>query len=358
VVKDWGYERQLRGYKSAISIRNFNNHISDRTIEVLLEVCSENKKIFQDYFEYKAKILGVKKLKRFDIYAPTNGVNKKIKLDEAKNLVLDTFEKFSPNFYNLAKKIFEEKHIDSNPKAIKRSGAFCATVGPKITPYIMMNYTEQERDVSTLAHELGHGIHSLLANKHSYSSQGSSLPLAETASTLAEMILFEEMYKKETDLKIKKSMLMEKMADSFATILRQNYFVKFEIEAHKAIVSGTTAEELSNLYLDNLKEQFGDSMDIDPIFKYEWSYIPHILDSPFYCYAYNFGELLSYSLFQNYKKEGPSYIKTIEKMLIYGGSEDPKTILNKIGINTEDKKFWQNSFEIIKNWQKELESLS
>jgi oligoendopeptidase F len=354
VVKDWNFERQLRGYDSAINIRNFDNHISNQTIEALLESGSKNKNIFQEYFKYKAKLMGFKKLKRFDIYAPTGTSGKIFTLSEAKDLVLNTFNKFSPNFYNLALKIINEKHVDSNPDKNKRSGAFCATVSPKITPYVMMNFTGQLRDISTLAHELGHGIHSLLANKHSYSSQSASLPLAETASTLAEMILFEEIYKNEKDNEIKKSMLGEKIEDSYATILRQNYFVKFEIEAHKKIVEGTTASDLSKIYLNNLKDQFGDSVEIDDSFKYEWSYIPHMVDTPFYCYAYNFGELLSYSLFQNYKKQGSGFIKVIEKILSCGGSEDPKIILKREGFNTEDPKFWQNSFEIIKNWQKEL----
>jgi oligoendopeptidase F len=354
VVKDWNFERRLRGYSSPISIRNFENHISDQTIEVLLESGSKNKNLFQEYFKYKAKLMGFKKLKRFDIYAPTGKSSKNLTLSEAKDLVLDTFNKFSPNFYNLALKIINEKHIDSHPDKNKRSGAFCATVSPKVTPYIMTNFTGQLRDVSTLAHELGHGIHSLLSNKHSYSSQSASLPLAETASTLAEMILFEEIYKNEKDNEVKKSMLREKIEDSYATILRQNYFVKFEIEAHKKIIEGITVKDLSEIYLNNLKDQFGDSVEIDNSFKYEWSYIPHMVDTPFYCYSYNFGELLSYSIYKNYKEQGPDYIRVIEKILSYGGSEDPQKILKKEGLDIEDPRFWQNSFEIIKNWQKEL----
>ncbi len=358
VVKDWNYEAKLRGYESAISIRNFNNHISNEVIEMLLKTCSENKYVFQKYFRYKAKEMGVEKLNRFDIYAPFKArTYKHIEFNKAKELVLETFKEFSPSFYNQAKKIFDDKHIDSHPNPEKRSGAFCATISPKITPYIMMNFTGEKNDLYTLAHELGHGIHSLLANNHYYSSQQATLPLAETASTLSELILFEKTYKNEHDSKVKKTMLIDQIASSYASILRQNYFVLFEIEAHKLINSGCNSSQLSELWLNTLKEQFGDSVEVDRVFKNEWAYIPHIFDTPFYCYSYNFGELLSYALYSRYKKEGLSFVSKIETILKSGGSEDPEKILMNAGINIKDKNFWQSSFEIINEWQSTLEKL-
>lgn len=358
VVKDWDYEAKLKNFESPISVRNFYNDIPDETIKILLEVCSQNKEIFQRFFRFKAKQLKVRKLNRFDIYAPIKTKEKEIELEKAKQKTLEVFSKFSNKFFKSAKRIIDENHIDYFPKIGKRSGAFCATVGPKITPYVMLNYTGKIRDVFTLAHELGHGIHSISAEKHLPSAQQSGLPLAETASTLAEMILFENIFENETDKNIKKSMLMDKMADSFASILRQNYFVLFEIKAHELISKGTTPEELSNMYLELLREQFGTSVEIDPIFKYEWSYIPHIVDTPFYCYAYSFGELLSYALFARYKKEGKKFIEKIEKILEIGGSKNPVEILSELNIDINDKCFWQGSFEIIKDWQDKLDKIS
>ena len=357
IVKDWDYEAKLRGYKSPISVRNFGNHVPDEAVETLLKVCRDNREIFQNYFKYKAKRLGMKKLERWDIYAPLEKKTKKINFGEAKELVLETFENFLPKFAKLAKRIFEDQHIDSHPSSVKRSGAFCATVMPEISPYIMLNHDNQMRDVFTMAHELGHGIHSLYAAHHRMGSQHANLPLSETASTFGEMVLFERIFSAEQNIDIKRSMLSEKMADSFASILRQNYFVIFEKRAHEAIQKGITAEELSEMWLSTLKEQFGNSVKIDKIFKYEWCVIPHIVNSPFYCYAYNFGELLSFALFARYKKEGKSFIAKIEKILAAGGSEDPDKILKKVGVDMRSEKFWQGSFEIIKEWQKELENL-
>jgi oligoendopeptidase F len=357
IVKDWGYEAKLRGHKSPISIRNWANHVPDEAIESLLTVCSDNVGIFQRYFKWKAKKLGMKKLRRFDIYAPLEKTDRKMYFEEAKSTVLNAFKEFSPSFYQKAKQIIDERHIDVMPNKNKRGGAFCATVSPEITPYVLLNFTGKARDVSTLAHELGHGIHSLYANKHYPSSQHANLPLAETASTLAELILFEKMMEKETNIEVKKAWLSDKIADAYATICRQNYFIKFEVSAHEAIDKGLTATDLSKLYFKSLKEQFGNSLLIDPLFKYEWSYISHIFESPFYCYAYNFGELLSYALWTNYKKDPKKWIKIIEKILETGGSQDPQIILQDAKIDICRPKFWQDSFSTISDWQEKLEAL-
>jgi len=220
----------------------------------------------------------------------------------------------------------------------------------------MLNFTGKTRDISTLAHELGHGVHSILANKHLASVQQSGLPLAETASTLAELVVFEKMMAQEKDNELKKAWLSEKIADAYASICRQNYFVKFEIEAHEKMGRGLSPEDLSKIYLGNLKEQFGDSVAIDPLFAYEWSYISHLFESPFYCYAYNFGELLSYNLYRKYQQD-KGFLKKIIKILATGGSEKPSKILATVGVDIEKKEFWRESFEVIKRWQKELEEL-
>ncbi len=351
VVKNWDYEAKIRGYDSPIAVRNFSNHVSDKTVETLLKVCSEERKIFWKYFEYKAKMLRKKKLERYDLYAPIGKSRQnKYSFEESKKMVLEAYYEFDQEMGELAEKLFNENHIDPLPKKNKISGAFCATVGPEISPYVLLNHTGSVRDVSTMAHELGHAIHSLLANKHFPDSQHANLPLSETASTFGEMILFEKMMNEEKDKDIKNKMLSEKIADSYATIMRQNYFVKFEIDAHKLMTTGATAEDICKLYLNNLKEQFGRAVKIDPIFKYEWLYISHIYESPFYCYAYNFGELLSLSLYAEYKKRGKDFIDKIKEVLKTGGSKDPTEVLAGIGVNIESENFWKNGFKIIEYW--------
>lgn len=357
VVKNWAYIAKLRGYPSSIAMRNAANHIPDRAIEVLMQVCRDNRQIFQDYFKFKAGQLGMKKLTRFDIYAPLQSQDEVMSFSEAKAMVADVFENFSPDFAAKAQLILDQKHVDSHPAPAKRGGAYCMTVAPSITPYVMLNYAGRLRDVSTLAHELGHGVHSLYANHLPASVQHANLPLAETASTLAEMILFEKMLEVAKDDKTKKSMLSDKMGDSYATIMRQTYFVDFEITAHRRMSEGLTPDDLSAIWLGTLCEQFGDAVEVDKIFGNEWAYIPHIVHTPFYCYAYNFGELLSLALYARYKAEGKKFVPKIEQLLAAGGSKDPDKLLKSVGVDMSDAAFWQGSFEIIKSWQKQLEGL-
>ncbi len=357
IVKDWEYERKIRKYESAIEVRNIGNDIPNEAVDELLEACQNNKDVFTNYFKWKAKELNKSKLERHDIYAPIDKKDFKIEREEAIKLVIESLDKFCPKFGQYAREIIDAQHIDWLPKKDKRGGAFCATIIPTIKPYVLLNFTGKIRDVSTLAHELGHGIHSLYAQNHYSSSQHANLPLAETASTLAEMILFEEILDKERDPIIKKSLLSDKMADAYATILRQNYFVMFEKESFKIIPDGIKVEDLSKMYLKNLKEQFGNSVKIDPLFAYEWSYISHIFDSPFYCYAYNFGELLALGLYKKYKENPKVWLPRIEKILEAGGSRNPSELLLENGINIRSESFWKNSFDIIREWQYELDRI-
>jgi len=357
VVKDWAYEAKLRKYNSAIEVVNIDNDIPNEAIEELLAITRKHKDIFQKFFKWKAKELGKKKLERFDIYAPLDKVNKKIEKEEALKLVLASFDKFAPKFGQYAREIIDAQHIDWMPKKDKIGGAFCATVSPKIKPYILLNFIGNLRDISTIAHELGHGIHAMFSQNHYSSTQNSILPLAETASTLSEMIMFEEVLMREKDIKIKKSLLAEKMSDAYATIMRQSYFAMFEIEAHRIIPDGIRVEDLSEMYLKNLKEQFGNSVRVDPLFANEWSYVSYILDRPFYSYSYNFGQLLALGLYKKYKESPKKWLPRIENILSAGGSKNPQELLLKNGIDIRSKSFWNDSFEIIRGWQRELERL-
>jgi len=357
IVKDWDYEAKLRGYASPIAMRNFGNRIPDKAIEVLLDVCSANTKVYQDYFRFKAGELGMKKLRRFDVYAPLTTTKQTMPLDKAIDVVLTTFAEFSPRFAGYAKQIIDEQHVDSAPGPQKRGGAFCATITSDITPYVMLNYTNMARDVSTLAHELGHGVHDLYAAHLPSTVHFPPLPVAETASTFGEMILFEKLLEQTKSPAEKKAMLSDKMSGSYATICRQSFIVRAEIEAHRRMSEGLTASQMGEIWLDTLHEQFGSSVDVDPMFAYEWAYIPHIVHTPFYCYAYNFGELLSLALFARYKAEGKSFVPKIEQILSAGGSRDPQQVLREVGIDMTDAAFWQGSFAIVEGWMKQLRAL-
>ena len=306
----------------------------------------------------KAKLFGIKKLNRYDIYAPIDGEdNSNYSFSEAKDLILEILKDFDSEFYKNGLSVFEHNHIDSEPLKDKSSGAFCATISPKLKPYILLNYASRKRDVLILAHELGHAIHSIFAEHNFPSIQEAPLTLAETASTLSEMMVFDYLYKRENNITIKRQMLADKITDSYATICRQIYFIKFEIFAHDKIPGGIQLNDFNNAYFNNLKDLFEDSVKVDDIFKYEWAYIPHIVNSPFYCYAYAFGNLLSLSLYKRLK-ENSKFIRNIKEILRAGGSQNTEILLKNNGINLSDIDFWQNGFDQINSWIEELNSIS
>ncbi len=240
----------------------------------------------------------------------------------------------------------------------KRGGAFCYTALPELTPWVLINYDGSARDIATLAHELGHAVHSMLANRHSALMQQPCLPLAETASVFAEMQLTERLLKQENDPSVRRDLLANALDDAYITVMRQAYFTIFEKDAHEMINENGSLDELTELYLDNLKEQFGDAMDVSDEFKWEWIAIPHFYNSPFYPYAYSFGQLLVMALYQQYRLEGESFLPKYLKILSYGGSESPTKILSEAGLDITSPAFWQGGFEVIKNMIAELEQLS
>jgi len=360
IVLNWRDEGiEIRGYKTPISMRNIGNDVDDKTIESLLSVCKKNSTVFQKFFSQKAKMLKIKKLRRYDLYAPAaaNIKEKNYTYNKSVKLVFESLGKFSETLEEFARKVFNENHIDSSVRQGKRDGAFCSTLSPKITPYVLVNFTGKSRDVFTLAHELGHAVHSQAAQDRSILVQDAPLPLAETASTFSELLLYDNLSDKISDDE-KKVMLSEKIDDLYATIMRQSFFTIFEVNAHKQIGKGTTVDEISNTYLKNLKEQFGNSVSLSEDFAIEWSCIPHFYHTPFYCYAYSFGNLLALSLFQRYKKEGKDFVSSYINILAAGGSKKPEKLLSEYGFDIRSPKFWQEGFDYVDEQVKALSSLN
>ncbi|MGQ0639019.1 MAG: M3 family oligoendopeptidase [Nitrososphaerota archaeon] len=356
LVLNWKDESlEIRGYTSPISVRNIGNSIDDKTVESLLSVCKNNASVFQKYFIHKARMLGIKKLRRYDIYAPavTKIKQKTYSFDQAAKLVLKTLHGFSPKLSDYAKRVFVEKHIDSSIRYGKRSGAFCSTVSPKITPYVLVNFVGKSNDVFTLAHELGHAIHNQAASDKSIFVQEAPLPLAETASTFSELLLFDEILNK-VEEEEKKAILAEQIDDLYSTIMRQTFFTTFEISAHKKIGDGATVDDITKIFMKNIQEQFANSINISEDFGMEWSCIPHFYHSPFYCYAYSFGNLLALSFFQRYKKEGRAFVPSYIEVLAAGGSKKPESLLKEYDIDISSQKFWQDGFAYIKNQVEKL----
>jgi len=360
IVLNWKDEGiEIRGYKSPISMRNIGNDVDDKTIESLLIVCRRNSPVFQKFFIQKAKMLKMKKLRRYDLYAPAaaNIKEKNYQYDKSVKLVFESLGRFSPKLEEFAKKVFNEKHVDSSVRVGKRDGAFCSTLTPKITPYVLVNFTGKTRDVFTLAHELGHAVHSQTAQDRSILVQDAPLPLAETASTFSELLLYDNLSDKITNDE-KKIMLSEKIDDLYATIMRQAFFTVFEVATHEQIGKGTTIDEISKTYIQNLKEQFGNSVAVSDDFSIEWSCIPHFYHTPFYCYAYSFGNLLALSLFQRYKKEGHDFVSSYINILAAGGSKKPEKLLAEYGFDISSQKFWQEGFDYVESQVRTLSTLN
>lgn len=357
-VRDWHSENLgLRNYSSPIAVKNLGNNVPDAAVEALLQVCQDNAGLFQEYFRLKAKWLGLEKLRRFDIYAPLGGSDKQIDYGDAVDMVLETVDAFDSGVAAKAERVFHDGHIDSEIRKGKRSGAFCATVLPSQTPWILMNYTGRVRDVATLAHELGHAIHSLQAEDHSLLTQHAPLPLAETASVFTEMLLTDRLMQEETDPLVRRELLATAVDDMYATVMRQAYFVVFEKAAHEAVLQNKSTGDLSEIYQSQLAQQFGDAVDVDDIFAHEWLMIPHIYHTPFYCYAYSFGQLLVLALYRRYQQEGEAFKPGYLQLLAYGGSKDPDDILQEMGIDMSDPAFWQGGFDVCRDMIDQLKEL-
>jgi len=356
VVQDWRNEAiHLRGYKSPISVRNILNDISDEAVDALLNSCRKNRTVFQKYFRYKAKILNMKKMSRYHLYAPLAASEKEYSFTDAVKLVLKALQGFSAKTASLAENILREDHVDSGIRKGKRGGAFCSTASPRITPYVLVNYTGRENDVFTLAHELGHAIHSQLASDRSILTQSPPLPLAELASIFSEMILLERLAENASEEELRR-LIVGELDEMYASIMRQAYFAVFEKDAHEAVAIGATVGEISDLYFKNLKEQFGSAVRLLEAFRYEWTYIPHFYHTPFYVYAYSFGNLLTVSLYQKYQKDR-SFRDAYIDILAAGGSRNPEELLAEAGINVKSEKFWQTGFDYAQQRMTELERL-
>ena len=359
ISRDWWNENvKLRGFKTPISVRNLINDIPDEVIEILLDVTRKNAGHFQRFFALKAKRLGMDKLRRYDIYAPVEKSNKQFTFNEATDIVLDSFYEFHPKFGDLAKEIFDANHIDSEVRKGKMSGAFCATITPDLTPWVLCNYQGRPDDVATVAHELGHGIHALMAREHTAMTQHACLPLAETASTFGEMMLVDKLLDNESDEAVRRDLLYRQMDDAFATILRQNYFSMFEQTAHGMIAKGAQVNEIAEAYLQNLKDEFGDAVEVADEFRWEWVMVPHFYNVPFYVYAYAFGQLLVLSLYKQYQAEGDAFKPRYMKILTAGGSVAPVELLANAGVDITTSDFWQGGYDVIDEMVTKLEKLS
>jgi len=358
IVRDWRSENmEVRGFSTPISVMNLVNDIPNEAVDTLLNVVQKNAPLFHRYFRLKASSMGTEKLRRYDLYAATAQTDQNFTFADGVTAVLDGFEAFHPSIAELAKRVFEEGHIDSEVRPGKDGGAFCAPLSPSLTPWLLQSYQGKPNDVATLAHELGHAIHFMLAEDHNALTWLSSLPLMETASTFGELLVVDHLLADNPDPEIRRDLLFKQMDDAYATIMRQGYFCLFERAAHDATHDGASVDVLCDLYLDNLKEQFGDAVEVSDDFRNEWLAIPHFFGTPFYVYAYAFGQLLALALYEQYKQEGEPFKARFLSLLAAGGSASPVEILTNAGIDISSAAFWQGGFDVLAALVDQLEEI-
>jgi oligoendopeptidase F len=357
-VRDWNEEQvKIRGFHSPISVRNLSNDLPDVVVETLLSVIRENVELFQDFFRLKADVLRVDQLRRYDLYAPLSEAEKLYSYEDAVRIVDESYRAFSPELADRAMRVLDARHLDAMVRPRKMSGAYCYGVLPGVTPWVLTNFTGKIRDVSTLAHELGHAVHAMMAEDHSVLTFHSALPMAETASVFGEMLLTDKLLAEERDRAVRRTLLGTFLDDAYATIIRQGYFVLFEITAHDMILANATPDDLHEQYLQNLGEQFGDAVLLSDDFALEWTAIPHIYHTPFYCYAYAFGNLLVLALYRKYKEIGAAFEPDYRRILAYGGSASPDDIIREAGFDMASADFWQSGFDLLAEMLAELKDL-
>lgn len=358
IVKDYATEKDLRGYDSAIQIMNKGNDLPDKAIEVLHDVTTASTPLVSRYYALKARILNMPDMTLSDIYAPLPDSTRQYTWQQAVDTVLRGLSQFDDEAYCFVKGMFEDRRVDAPVVPHKRGGAFCSSSTPDIRPYVLMNFLGNPRDVATLAHEMGHAYHDELCKKQTLFNYHPRLPLAETASVFCEMIITRLLLSEETDRMGKIALLSRKLEDVFATSHRQNMFSRFEIQAHARIADKFTgAEELCELYHNELKVMFGNTVRIAPEYHWEWATIPHIVNVPFYVYAYNFGNLLVMALYQQYLNEGKAFLPKYKQFLSQGASRSPAAICQLVGADITSPAFWQGSLRYIGSLVDELESL-
>lgn len=346
---DWDQEAKIRNYPSPVSMRNIENDIADDIVDIMSSITWSNTYIPQKYWNWKKEALKTgEKLPIYDLFAPLNN-NQKIEWNEAKELILESLESFDRELFNIAKQFFEKRRIDAPPRLGKMGGAFCMYQAPAIPIYILVNFTGTLRDVSTLAHEIGHGIHGVLSGKQTPLNFDPPLALAEVASTFNELLLHDYIRNQGINTTTE---IAAKIEDIIGTIFRQNTLFVFEKQAHNMITSqGAGLEEISDLYLSTYKHLFGNIVEYPEDYKYEWLGIPHFIHTPFYVYAYTLAELISLLIFKRYKEGYSNFKEQYKNLLSAGGSENPKDLLLKyMNIDIQDPKTWEEALKFIESY--------
>jgi oligoendopeptidase F len=358
VYQDWKLDIGLRHHSDVMEPNALNNELSLASIEALMASAEKNAGILQEFFQVKANVLGIADFSSFDMYAPLEASETKYTYQEAQQLILKAFARFSPKLEALALAFFQEDRIDLNPREGKRGGAFCSSFTPTHNAYIMTNFTGKLNDVFTLAHELGHGVHAELSRSLKMVNYGHSLPLAETASVFCEMILMDYLLEV-APASERRALIAKLLEDVASTCYRQIQITRWEQLAHQERANGVvSSQRYGELWLDTIKRFYGDSVIQTSGDRWGWIGIPHVISYRFYCYAYAFGMLMVFALYRQYKLEGESFVPKYIKFLSSGESASPEELVAGMGVNLSDPNFWQNGFDYVAGLLEEFKQLS
>ena len=360
ILGDKDSDDRLRSYPNWISARHLDNQVDDSTVEALIQAVTGRYDIVARYYGLKAGLLGVDELFDYDRYAPLPASEKEYTWDEAGNMVLDAYGRFHEKMGLTAKMFFDRRWIDAFSRPGKTGGAYSHSTVPSVHPYVFLNYEGNSRDVMTLAHELGHGVHQMLSKDQGILQADTPLTTAETASVFGEMLVFQDLMAREEDPKARLSMLVGKIEDSFATVFRQVAMNRFEdgIHEHRRKKGELSAEDFTAHWMKTQREMFQGSVTLTDDYGTWWSYIPHFIGTPGYVYAYAFGELLVLALFRRYEEMGPGFADLYIDMLSAGGSSWPHELVAPLGVDLKDPGFWSGGLEELEKLVIQAEELA
>jgi oligoendopeptidase F len=358
LLADKGVDDRLRRYPHWLAARNLANEASDESVAALIEAVRGRYELARRWYRLKAQLLGVERLADYDRMAAVTEDVATFTYSEARELVLDCYGSFSPELGNLAGRFFAERWIDAPVRPAKRGGAFCASAVPAAHPYVLLNYTSRRRDVLTLAHELGHGVHFALAARQGIFHQGTPLTLAETASVFGETLVFARLLEAATDDADRLSLLADRVDGAVATVFRQVAMNRFEELAHTARreQGELSVERIGELWAESQAELLGDSVEITAGYRSWWSYIPHFINTPGYVYAYAYGQLLALAVYERYEERGAEFVPQYLELLAAGGSRSPEELGRIVDVDLSDPGFWDAGLDLVERQLQEAEA--
>jgi oligoendopeptidase F len=360
LVYDKSVDDRLRHYPHWLASRNLANEASDESVMALVEAVRRRFDIPQRWYTLKAKLLGLDRLADYDRSAPVLPEDVTFSYGESRELVLGTYEAFSPEAGRVVRRFFDEQWVDAPVRPHKRGGAFCAYTVPSVHPYVLLNFTARRRDVLTMAHELGHGLHAALAQPQGVFHQSTPLTLAETASVFGEALVFGRMLEAAPDDDARLSLLAERIDGAIATVFRQMAMNRFEhlIHTRRRGEGELSVQRICESWVESQSELFGESVEITEGYRMWWSYVPHFINTPGYVYAYAYGQLLALSVYGRYLQEGPSFAPDYLKLLAAGGSRTPEELGAMVGIDLADPGFWDAGLDLVEQQLREAEELA